>query len=69
MEGCTFKPKVNEKKKFSKVQSTYAPDQAVLDNIKMAQKKKELETEQLRKYEILFSCGTSLNILKIWRIP
>jgi len=49
MEGCTFKPKVNEKKKFAKVQSAYSTDQNVLDNIKMAQKKKELEMQQLKK--------------------
>ena len=49
LEGCTFKPQLNEKKKFSKVQSAYRSDQNVLDNIKMSQKKKELEIEQLRK--------------------
>ena len=49
MEGCTFKPELTSNTKYSKVQSMYRSDQSVLDNIKAAQKKRDLHTEQLRK--------------------
>lgn len=49
LSNCSFRPQLNKNKKYENAEPLYKDEEAIMDNIKLHNKKKEIKYDQLKK--------------------